>query len=236
MGVVVLFVLPNGPRDCRWLSPREKDWILRRLSEAAAGSETEQRHSLKDAFTLPVVWLLCLLYLLMNIGSYGYEMWLPTIVKALSGQGDAVVGLINAIPYFVAGVVMLLFGRHSDRTGERRGHVAVAAGSAAVGFVIAAWAQNPFIAMAGLTLAFVGIKSTLGPFWALATSFLTGTAAAGGIAFINSVGNLGGFIGPTVVGVLKDQTGSDVSALLLLGLALAAMAVFAFLVPKRMAR
>lgn len=233
MGVVVLFILPNGPRDCQWLSAREKDWVLRRLSAAAAGSEAAQRHSLRDAFTTPVVWLLCLLYLLMNIGSYGYEMWLPSIVKALSGKGDAVVGLINAGPYLVAGVAMLLFGRHSDQTGERRGHVAAAAATAAFGFALAALAKNPILAMVGLTVAFVGIKCTLGPFWALSTSFMSGTAAAGGIALINSVGNLGGFIGPTVVGVLKDRTGSDVAALLILGLALLGMGVFAFLVPKR---
>lgn len=236
MGVVVLFILPNGPRDCQWLSAREKDWVLRRLSAAAAGSEAAQRHSLRDAFTTPVVWLLCLLYLLMNIGSYGYEMWLPSIVKALSGKGDAVVGLINAGPYLVAGVAMLLFGRHSDQTGERRGHVAVAAATAAFGFALAALAKNPILAMLGLTVAFVGIKCTLGPFWALSTSFMSGTAAAGGIALINSVGNLGGFIGPTVVGVLKDRTGSDVAALLILGLALLGMGVFSFLVPKRTGR
>jgi MFS family permease len=173
------------------------------------------------------VWLLCLLYFLMNVGSYGYEMWLPSIVKGFSGRSDLVVGLINAVPYLVAGVVMLLVSRHSDRTGERRGHVAAAAIASAAGFALSAYFRNPYLAMAGLTLAFVGIKSTLGPFWAMSTAFLTGTAAAGGIALINSVGNLGGFVGPYVVGVIQDRTQSHLAALLILGSSLLCMGLLA---------
>src|SRR6185436_10916193 len=115
---------------------------------------------------------------------------------------------------------MLLYGKHSDLKNERRCHVAFAATSAAAGFALAAFFRNPWLAMVGLTLAFAGIKCTLGPFWALSTSFLSGTAAAGGIAFINSVGNLGGFFGPYLVGIIKDATKSDMIALLLLGGAL----------------
>jgi ACS family tartrate transporter-like MFS transporter len=233
IGFVVLLVLPNGPQEARWLSDREKAWIQARLSADASGADSSQGHRLKDVFTSGRVWLLCLVYFLLNVGSYGYEMWLPTIVKGLSGQSDAVVGVINAAPYFVAGVVMLLFGKHSDRTGERRGHVSLAATSAAVGFALAALLKNPWLAMAGLTLAFAGLKSTLGPFWAMSTAFLSGTAAAGGIALINSVGNLGGFFGPYLVGVVKDSTGSNTLALLLLGGALLGMGIFALAIPVR---
>jgi ACS family tartrate transporter-like MFS transporter len=232
VGLVVLFALPNGPQQARWLSHREKEWIQSRLSEEAAGADTARPHRLKDVFTSRVVWLFCLIYFLLNVGGYGYEMWLPTIVKGFSGQSDAVVGLINAIPYFVAGVVMLRYGQRSDRKSERRGHVAFAAISAAAGFALAASFRNPWMAMAGLTIAFAGLKSTLGPFWALSTAFLSGTAAAGGIALINSVGNLGGFFGPYLVGVIKDTTGSDVAALLLLGGALLGMGLAALAVPR----
>ncbi|MCX6921944.1 MAG: MFS transporter, partial [Verrucomicrobia bacterium] len=121
-------------------------------------------------------------------------------------------------------------GRHSDRTGERRWHVAVGAVVSAVGFALSSYLRNPYLAMAALTLAFVGLKSTLGPFWALGTGFLSGTAAAGGIALINSVGNLGWFFGPTLVGVFKDRTGSDVAALLLLGGALLLMGILVLLI------
>lgn len=231
LGFVVLTVLPNGPQDARWLSATEKECIQRRLSTGAVAANL-QRHSLRDCFTSPVVWLLCLLYFLMNVGSYGYEMWLPSIVKGLSGKGDSLVGVINAIPYFVAGIAMYLVSRHSDKTGERRAHVSISAITATVGFAIAATAKNPFVAMAGLTVAFAGLKSTIAPFWALTTGFLSGTAAAGGIALINSVGNLGGFFGPTFVGLIKDKTGSDFGGLLLLGACLLGMGILAFAVPK----
>jgi len=227
MGLVVLFVLPNRPQQARWLSDPEKNWIQARIDEDAVQTEMQQRRHFKEIFTSGRVWLLCLLYFLMNVGSYGYEMWLPSIVKGFSGQSDAVVGFINAIPYLGAGVVMLLVGRHSDQTGERRGHVAVAAITSAVGFALSAYCKNPYLAMAALTLAFIGIKSTLGPFWALGTAFLTGTAAAGGIALINSVGNLGGFFGPYIVGIIKDKTQSNLVALLFLGAALLGMGVLA---------
>ena len=227
MGLVVLVVLPDRPRQARWLSDAEKAWIQARVDEEAAQPEVQKRHRFVHAFTSGRVWLLCLLYFLLNVGGYGYEMWLPSIIKGFSGQSDAVVGLINTIPYLAAAVVMLLAGQHSDRTGERRWHVAVAAISSAAGFVLAGYFRNPYLAMAALTLAFVGLKSTLGPFWALGTALLSGTAASAGIALINSVGNLGGFVGPTLVGVIKDRTGSNVAALVLLGGALLAMGLLA---------
>ncbi len=229
MGVVVLAILPNRPQQVRWLSEAEKGWLQARLDEEAAQPEMRQRHRLGDALMSGRVWLLCLLYFLMNVGGYGYELWLPSIVKSIKGfsGGYALVGLISAIPYLAAVVAMLLVGRHSDRTGERRGHVAAAAIASAVGFALSAYLGNPFLAMGALTLAFVGLKCTLGPFWAMGTAFLSGTAAAGGIALINSVGNLGGFVGPYLVGVIQDRTGSSRAALLLLGGFLLAMGLLA---------
>ena len=236
LGFVVLFVLPNGPADVRWLTQEEKQVLQERLSREAAEAGADRRSHLAAAFTSSRVWLLCLLYFLFNVGGYGYEMWLPSIVKGFSGQSDFVVGLIAAIPYLAAGVAMFFAGRHSDRTGERRGHVAVAALVAALGFAIAGSVRSPWLAMGGLTLAFMGLKSTMGPFWALGTSFLSGTAAAGGIAFINSVGNLGGFVGPTLVGVIRDRTGSNTSALFVLGGSLLLMGLFALLIRDRPGR
>ncbi len=232
LGFLVLAVLPNNPSDAKWLSLREQEWIKGRIVQATAENTVAQRHSLRECFSSPVVWLLCFIYFCQNVAGYGYEMWLPTIVKGLSGKSDAVVGLINAIPYLAAGITMYLTGRHSDAKNERRGHIAATAGTAAVGFVIAANAKNPFIAMAGLTIAFAGLKSNIAPFWALTTGFLSGTAAAGGIAFINSVGNLGGFFGPTLVGFIKDKTGSNFGGLLLLGGALLSMSLAVWSVPK----
>jgi sugar phosphate permease len=233
LGFVILALLPNGPKDAKWLSLGEKTWIQSRLIEEKSEAHAQQSHTLAAAFKNPIVWLLCLTYFLLNIGSYGYEMWLPTILKALSGGSDRMVGWLNAIPYFTAGLVMLAVGRHSDKRGERRWHIALSAAAAAAAFALAAWSKSPLVGMMGLVIAFAGLKSTLGPFWALSTTFLSGTAAAGGIALINSVGNLGGFFGPTFVGMIKDKTGSDFGALLLLGGALLGMGLLVLLVPQR---
>src|SRR5665647_341437 len=223
MGLVVLVALPNRPQKARWLSAEEKIRIQSSLDEEASRSQGRSHFRLSDAFSSGRIWLLCLIYFLLNVGGYGFEMWLPSIIKDFSEMNFAKVGWINAIPYFVAMVAMLVTGSHSDRTGERRWHVAIAAASSAIGFALSAYLKNPYLAMAALTLAFVGLKSTLGPFWALGTLFLSGTAAAGGIALINSVGNLGGFVGPMLVGIITDRTGSTASSLLILGGALLLM-------------
>jgi ACS family tartrate transporter-like MFS transporter len=228
LGLVVLLVLPNGPEDARWLPAREKRWLLDTLAEEARLAAGTRRHRLRDAFTCPQVWQLAFIYFLINLAGYGFEFWLPSIVKKLSDQSDAVVGAINMIPYVAAGVAMVLAGRHSDRTGERTAHVGVAAFCSAIGFTAAAVLENPFLAIAALTLALAGQKSTLGPFWALGASALSGTAAAGGIALINSVGNLGGYVGPKVVGMITDKTGSAMTAMFVLGGAMLVMGSFAF--------
>ena len=125
LGVVVFFALPDGPADVAWMSAEEKRWLRERARRGCDRGRRDEVDGLSAAFTSGRVWLLCLLYFLLNVGGYGYEMWLPTIVKGFSGQSDVGVGLINAVPYAAAAVVMLWSGRHSDRTGERRGHVAV---------------------------------------------------------------------------------------------------------------
>jgi nitrate/nitrite transporter NarK len=202
------------------------------LDEETAAAGPAQTHSLMHIFTNGRVWLLCLLYFLLNVAGYGYELWLPTIIKSFSTTSSTILGVINGIPYLVAGLAMIIVAAYSDKTGERRGVVALAAAGSAVGFALSASSTNPYLAMAALTLAFVGLKCTIAPFWTMATVYLGGTAAAAGIAFINSVGNLGGFAGPYLVGVIKDATGSNVAALLLLGGAALGMAVFTLFLPK----
>ena len=230
MAVVIFIFLPNGPQKVKWLSQGEKKWIQSRLDDEIAQEKGKTKHSLSEALSSGRVWLLCLIYFLMNVGGYGYEMWMPSIIQGFSVNNYATVGLINAIPYVVAMVVMLIVGYSSDRTGERRWHIAIAAFVAAIGFAFSAYLKNPYLAMVTLTLALVGIKSTIGPFWVLGTMFLSGTAAAGGIALINSVGNLGGFVGPTLVGIVKDKTGSIGASMWFLGGALLLMGLFTLVV------
>lgn len=234
MGLIVLLLLPNRPQDARWLSPAQKIWVQSRLDPDVAAPGAAGQHGLAQIFTSGRVWLLCLLYFLMNVGGYGYELWLPTIVKGISEAGTSsfIIGVINAVPYFLAGVGMLLVARYSDKTGERRLVVAVAAASSAIGFALSAYFKNPYYALAALSLAFIGLKCTIAPFWAMTTAFLGGTGAAAGIAFINSVGNLGGYAGPHLVGVLKDRTGSNVAALMVLGAALLCMSICTLALPK----
>jgi ACS family tartrate transporter-like MFS transporter len=232
MGLVVLIMLPNRPGQARWLTDGERTWIGSRLAEDAARSDARGHDRLIDAVTNSRVWLLILIYFLLNVGTYGFDLWLPSIVKGLFVASNGKVGWINAIPYLVAAIAMLPVGWHSDRTGERRWHVAIAAATSAVGFALAGCLGNPYLAMAALAVAFAGLKCTIGPFWALGTAFLSGTAAAGGIALINSTGNLGGFAGPYIVGKIKAWTGSDVYGLYVLGGALLFMGVLALVVPK----
>ncbi|WP_035605447.1 MFS transporter [Haloferula sp. BvORR071] len=238
MGLVVLFYLPNRPADAKWLSIPERTWLINKIAAEAQQAEV-RRMSLKDVFTSPLVWVLCLLYFLVNVAGYGYEFWLPSIVKGkiepmfAKEHLDLLTGLLNMIPYFVAGVAMILVSRHSDQSGERRKHIAASAFVAAIGFAGAAFLQNPWLALASLVVALAGQKSTLGPFWALGTSQLSGTAAAGGIAFINSVGNLGGYFGPKMVGMIADKDrGSGTIAMLWLGGALLLLSVIAMNLPE----
>jgi MFS transporter, ACS family, tartrate transporter len=233
LGFIVLVFLPNKPNDARWLSGAEKQWINERVLVGVGAGSAAHGHTLRDCFASPIVWLFCLIYFLRNVATYGYEMWLPTMVKNATGSSDTMVGFINGVPYLVAGVTMYLVGRHSDKTGERRHHIAAGAVVATVGFAVAATAQNTVMAIGGLVLAFAGSKATLPPFWALSTEFLKGTAAAGGIALINSVGNLGGLFGPWVMGVIKDHTESNSGGLILLGACYVGVGALAFVVPKR---
>jgi nitrate/nitrite transporter NarK len=221
-------VLPDGTRTARWLSDHEKNTLIEELEkEERAGSGV--RHRLFDAFTSGRVWLLCAIYFLLNVGGYGCEMWLPQIIRSFSNLSEFKVGLLNGIPYIVATVLMVLNGRHSDKTGERRWHVAVSALAGAAGFMASAYAPNVALSLAALALAFAGVKSMVGPFWALSTASLGGAAAAAGIAWINSVGNLGGFVGPTLVGYIKQATGSYAGAVTVLGCALVILAVLAII-------
>jgi ACS family tartrate transporter-like MFS transporter len=167
------------------------------------------------------VWGLSVVYFGLVIGLYGLGFWAPQIVQAFGGLTNAEVGLLTAVPYAAAAVAMIAWGRRSDRVGERVWHVSLPLLLGASGFVASAWTGDARLSLLALTAAAVGIYGAFGVFWTLPTAALTGSAAAGGIALINSVGNLGGYVGPVVVGRLRDTTGGYSAGLLVLSAAMA---------------
>jgi nitrate/nitrite transporter NarK len=165
------------------------------------------------------LWQLCLLYFSIIISFYGVAFWLPQVVKSFSGLDNTTVATLSALPYIAASIAMVLVAYHSDRTGERRWHVAAPAFAGALGLGAAVFFlqhDSPWPAFLSICIAAAGIWSTLGPFWSLPTAFLSGTAAAGGVALINSIGNVGGFVGPYVVGYVRQSTQSFTNGMLVL--------------------
>jgi len=222
-GIVTFFWLPDRPTDVRWLSATEQQHVMRRITAEAAA--TQARHagsaSLRTALLHPTVWLLALVLFACQCGSYGLTLWIPQIVKGISGQSNLLVGFISAIPYVAAAIAMLWCGRNSDRTGERFLHVALPSFIGAAGFAASAVLLTPVPGMIALTVAAMGDLCTRGPFWALPPRFLHGSALAAGIALINTMASLGGFVGPNVVGWIKQATGGFTGGLLFLAAMLA---------------
>ena len=208
LGFVTLLFLPDGPEKASWLKGEEKKWISTTLEDERKAMASDGHHSVRDALRSGRVWTFAAIYFSLIMSFYGVTFWLPQIVKAFAGTSNLGVGLISAIPYLVAAVGMVFISKSSDFTGERRLHVALSALAGAMGLVAAGLLQNPVLELAALSVSAVGIWGTLGPFWALSSESLAGTGAAAGIAAINSIGNLAGFLGPYLVGWIRDHTGS----------------------------
>jgi MFS transporter, ACS family, tartrate transporter len=229
LGVVVLFYLTDSPEQATWLEPDERRWLAAKVR--AESTAAQQRHNVGLAAALlhPTVWQLCIVLFACQCCSYGLTLWIPQIVQGLSGLSPIAVGAISAIPYAAAAVGMILIGASSDRSGERILHVAIPSAVAALGFAASAYFTSPVPSMIALTVAAVGDIGTRGPFWALPTRFLTGSAAAGGIALINTFASLGGFVGPYAVGLVRGLTGSFAGGMIFLALVMLVGAVVALL-------
>jgi ACS family tartrate transporter-like MFS transporter len=201
LGVLVLFWLTDRPEHAQWLTTAEREWLVNRLH--IEDRQRQQRHgaSRLGAMLNGRVWLLIAIYFTVAIGTNASGAYFPQLIREQFHTSTTFqIGLLSALPHVCAAIGMVLFSRSSDRTGERRGHVAVAALTAAAGWAISALATSPTMALAGFCLAQLGMMSMLPVFWTLPTGFLSGAAAAGGIALINSLANIGGFLGPTVLG------------------------------------
>lgn len=213
LSVVVFYYLTDRPADATWLAPEQRSWLAVRLDQEARMRTQAKHFSTLQALGDTRVLLLAFVYFGAVAGNYSVGFFLPQIVKAF-GLTNAATGFVTAIPYVVGMAGMIWWGRKSDRTGERREHVGLAALCAGGGLVAATLIDNDYGKMVAFCVAAFGIFSVLPVFWTLPTTFLTGTAAAGGIAIINSLGNLSGFAGPFVMGRLKDSTGSYTAGLL----------------------
>ncbi|HTM42141.1 MAG TPA: MFS transporter [Terriglobales bacterium] len=233
LGGLAAYYLTDRPDQATWLSDEQRNWLLATLRREHDETAAVTHTNVWAAFTHPGIWLLVVVYYGLATVSYGISLWLPNLIRSLSGVSDFVIGLLSTIPYIAAAISMVLVGVHSDRTGERRWHTAVPAFAGAAGLVLAAQSTSLVPMVAGLTVAVLGVFSMLGPFWTMPANLLTGTAAAAAIALINSVGNLGGFFGPYIIGLVRTHTGSFKEGLLVIGATLAVGGAIALLVRLR---
>jgi ACS family tartrate transporter-like MFS transporter len=213
LGIVTLLYLTDRPAEARWLSSGEREWLMARLQREQAHREKQYDFTLWQAFAHPTILLLCAIYFAQAFCGYGVGFWTPLILKARSTWSAPVISVVTAVPSLLAVIVMLATAAHSDRHGDRRWHLAGAFWVGAAGIAASAWLRSPILTLAAFALASLGQLSSLGPFWALSTCVVSESTAAGAIAFINSVGNLGGFVGPTIMGALKQSTGGYTAGL-----------------------
>jgi D-galactonate transporter len=203
LGIVTYFYLTDRPADAHWLTPEQRKKVSARLASEQAKREAIRKCSVGEALAHPRVLGLALVYFGMVTGLYGLGFWLPQIVKGF-GLSTSMTGWVVAIPYLFSATVMVPWSWHSDHAGERVWHVAVAAFLGGAGLIAGAYFADPLSAMLALTLGSIGIFAAFPIFWTLPTALLTGTAAAAGIALINAIGNIGGFVGPYLVGWIRD--------------------------------
>jgi sugar phosphate permease len=231
VGFWVIFYLDSSIEEAKWLAPEEKTLLAQNL---VAEDQHKTEHKLSDAFASGKVWVLCAIYFTLMIGLYGIAFWLPTIVKAFGIKGYLKVGLITAIPYGVAVIGMILLSLHSDKTGERRMHYVFNVTAGAIGLILSGiFAAQPTLAIIFLSISTLGVIGSMPLFWPLPSAFLAGTAAAAGIGIVNSVGNLGGYVGPNIP-IWAKHVSSDPSAALYIIAAVLLIGAFLayFFIPK----
>jgi ACS family tartrate transporter-like MFS transporter len=215
LGIVTWFYLTDRPEKANWLTAEQKAWLSTRLQGEIAAKQAAKHLTLGQALSSPKVIALSLIYFGFVGALYGMQFWLPQIVKAF-GFSNAQTGFVTAIPYLFGTIAMILWARHSDATRERVFHVGAPLLLTAAALGVSSYLTEPTTTMAVLTIAAVGIFCTFAVFWTLPTAWLSGTAAAGAIALINSIGNLAGFGGPYLIGWVKETTGSTSTGLLVL--------------------
>ncbi|MCA4133335.1 MFS transporter [Arthrobacter sp. M4] len=235
LGILTPILMTDKPRDAKWLADDEREWLATTMDAELAQKSAKGHHNflagLKDKRTL----VYSALYFGLVCGIYGLGLWMPTIIAALGKFSTTEVGFITLIPYAVAAVFVYWWSKRADKTGKRAWHASASMILAGVGLVAAGYLLpvNAVLAMAGLVVSAMGIYGAIAPFLSMPSAALTGAAAASGLALVNSLGNLGGFVAPYAVGLLKDATGSNQSGLLFLSLCLAVTGVATYLYARR---
>ncbi len=236
IGVVTLFLLTDKPEQATFLTAEEKAWLAERLAAERHAKESVRTYTLWEAMINPKVLLLALNYFGIVTASLGMLIFIPQIIKSLGTMSNMTVGWLTMIPYICGGIAMVTWGRISDRMNERRWNLLVACLLSTFGLVLAGMTMGTWWALVGMSIAAMGFYGSKGPFFAMPPMFLSGTALAAGIAWINSIGNLGGFFGPWYVGIMKDATGSfagGLYGLALLGAIASFVCAFFLHIPNR---
>ncbi|WP_341319294.1 MFS transporter [Paraburkholderia sp. IMGN_8] len=234
LGFVVLKALTDSPDKAKWLAADEKAWLIATLREERLGRESHAGHAagalaaLRDAR----VWVMSMIYFGTSAGLYTLGLWAPLIIRQF-GFSAFGTGALNAIPSVLAVVGMVLWARHSDRSGERTWHVVIPCVAAGIGLAWAGFADTAVAVVLALVVVNVGISAAKAPLWAMPSTFLSGAGAAAGIAMINSIGNLGGFVGPFAIGWLKTVTGGYAAGLYVVAASLAVSAMLALAIGRR---
>jgi ACS family tartrate transporter-like MFS transporter len=212
----VLAFLPDTPRDARWLETAERDWLESTIARENATKARVGAMALRQGFTDRRVLIATVFSFFLVCCNFGTVFWLPQILKSLGNLTNLQVGQLSVVPYLLGGIGMILWGRHSDRGHDRRWHLVTSGIVAAIGYALAGLAPTPVAAFVGLCVATLAVWSMFGVFWAIAADLLAGPAAAAGLAVINSVGTLGGFVAPLLMGYIRDVTGAFTGSLLAL--------------------
>jgi len=232
MPIAVLTLLPDNPSKASWLNDNERRWLEKELAsdrEKVAVSKTES--SIARVFTNPIIWAFCAIYFVSTCTNYGLSMFLPQIIKQ-QGFSTMQTGLIMSVPYIAGCIGMLVIGYLSDRFKERKWHLIASLLIIALGLGVAGWLGNTIGAIVAICFGAIGIMGCKGPFWPLPSAYLSGAGAAAGIALINSVGNLGGFVGPYMIGWTKQVTNTFSSGLYVLAFVGLAGAVVTYMTVK----
>ena len=233
LGAVALKYLDDGPSDATWLPIENHTWLSDRMRPECAATDSTHGMGLLRTLLHPLVWILALPYFLALTVWYAYAFWAPIVVRDAIGSSDAATGLIIGGIAALSAVAMLAIGSSSDRRKERCAHAAFSIGLAGVGFLGAAWGAHPFLRVAALTLVSIGGLSFLVPFWCLPTMLFRGKSAAVAIALVSSLGSVGGFVGPTIIGSMKNVAGGQSTAFLLMALVAFAAGGFCIALRRR---